>query len=636
MTRTLDQKTVDSLNNPNSPARMCIRGHEDIQHIESLPIEQLIPAETTYECIRIIAEENPDKTAIVMMADGDPAEPTINYSYKEYLAQTTAAANLFHAVSSEKPVVAMVMPILPEGFFTAWGGCTAGTMCPINPYLEPELIASILNLIGATTLVTTQSHGPSAADALDKITSACLSLEQVWLVDSDNPENDFATALKTQNSENLVFSPPQNGDSDSIYLPTGGTTGAPKLVRLSHRSQLLNAWISSAIMGSDEDEVLGIGMPLFHVGGLLMLGLHATIMGQTLLLLTDQGFRNPGIVNNFWEISRKLGMTSLIATPTTAAQLLSQPESASTGHKVRTFTSGGSTIPVELGKKFNEKFGIHLRETWGATEFHGFLGCMPNDIDPKYGSVGLRIPFHDVRCFILDDDNNYIREAAHGEIGVIAAKGPCVSKGYYRPEKNKEFFIANTPDGDIWGSSGDVGYIDSEGYIWLTGRKKDLIIRGGHNIDPRMIEEVLVSHPSVQLAAAIGYPDALKGELPVAYVQLREGQNTTAEELINLCREKVQERAAVPVDIFIIPQLPLTAVGKIFKPDLRLDSIVRLAKKAAEEIDPAWSTQLRFSSEYENGKPCIFVQLVDNRNGDKKTEKLLKILKSYPFNTKVS
>jgi len=635
MKNTLDHKTQTPRQISPVPARMRIRGHEDIQHIGTLYLEQLLPAETTYDCLRAVAEQNPDKTGILMMEDPDPSVDCLRYSYKDYLANVTAAANLFNSVSSDKPVIAMILPILPEAFFTAWGGCTAGTLCPINPYLEPDLIISILNLIGATTLVTTQSHGPSAADALDKITSACPTLEQVWLVDSDNPDNDFAQALKTQSADKLTFTPTHHGDSDSIYLPTGGTTGAPKLVKLNHRSQLLNAWVASAIMGSDEDEVVGIGMPLFHVGGLLMLGLRATLLGQTLLLLTDHGFRNPGIVSHFWEISRKLGMTSLIATPTTAAQLLSQPESASTGHKVRTFTSGGSTIPVELGKKFHQKFGIHLREVWGATEFHGFLGCMPNDIEPKYGSVGLSIPFHDVRCFILDDDNNYIREATPGECGVIVAKGPCVSAGYYRPEKNHEYFVANPPDGDIWGSSGDVGYIDEDGYIWLTGRKKDLIIRGGHNIDPRMIEEVLVSHPAVQLAAAIGYPDAVKGELPVAYVQLRDGQDATANELINLCRENVQERAAVPVNIFIIPQMPLTAVGKIFKPDLRLDAIERLARTTAEGIDSDWAGTISISTGHEGGKPCLNLAFPEDSGSDQRADKLVETLGLYPFKTQV-
>jgi fatty-acyl-CoA synthase len=132
------------------------------------------------------------------------------------------------------------------------------------------------------------------------------------------------------------------------------------------------------------------------------------------------------------------------------------------------------------------------------------------------------------------------------------------------------------PDSDKWVNSGDLGMVDSDGYIWLHGRQKDIIIRGGHNIDPSLIEDVLNRHPAVQIAAAVGQPDSLKGELPIAYVQLRKGVSVTPDELLALCRKEVVERAAAPADVIVIDEIPVTAVGKVFKPALRRDAIQRV------------------------------------------------------------
>jgi fatty-acyl-CoA synthase len=133
---------------------------------------------------------------------------------------------------------------------------------------------------------------------------------------------------------------------------------------------------------------------------------------------------------------------------------------------------------------------------------------------------------------------------------------------------------------DGWLDSGDLGRLDQDGYLWLTGRSKDLIIRGGHNIDPIVIEEALVRHPAVETAAAVGLPDAYAGEVPIAFVQLKAGVQATPDELREFCRQEIPERAAVPVQVVPIPQMPLTGVGKIFKPALRLDAAQRAFQAA--------------------------------------------------------
>lgn len=184
-----------------------------------------------------------------------------------------------------------------------------------------------------------------------------------------------------------------------------------------------------------------------------------------------------------------------------------------------------------------------------------------------------------MKVAVLDGEGNYLRDAAPNEVGNLCLKGPTVFKGYLQQDRNRDIWI-----GDGWFNTGDLGRIDEDGYIWLTGRSKDLIIRGGHNIDPQMIEEALHRHPAVALAAAVGKPDAKAGELPVAYIQLKPGASASEEELLEHASRHVPERAAVPKDIWLIESMPVTAVGKTFKPALRLDAIRRVLEEESRRI----------------------------------------------------
>jgi fatty-acyl-CoA synthase len=175
-------------------------------------------------------------------------------------------------------------------------------------------------------------------------------------------------------------------------------------------------------------------------------------------------------------------------------------------------------------------------------------------------------------------------EAAPGAEGVLAISGPCVTPGYLDSTRNSELFFDSPPSAERWLNSGDLCMIDAEGYVWHRGRTKDLIIRGGHNIDPLPIETALLEHPAVLHAAAIGEPDRDKGEMPIAYVQLRPGMSVNESELLDHCRNEITERAATPRTVRIIEAMPLTAVGKIFKPDLRLDAIRHCVRNVAARL----------------------------------------------------
>jgi fatty-acyl-CoA synthase len=209
-------------------------------------------------------------------------------------------------------------------------------------------------------------------------------------------------------------------------------------------------------------------------------------------------------------------------------------------------------------------------EGYGMTEVHCYSTMNPLHGERRSGSVGLRLPYVQLRIADVAPDGTIRRDCATGEIGHVLMRGPQVTPGYLDRRHDKGAMLA-----DGWLDSGDLGRLDADGYVWLTGRSKDLIIRGGHNIDPVVIEEALNRHPAVETAAAVGLPDTYAGEVPMVYVQLRPGATATSEELREFCRKEIPERAAVPVQVVPIPVMPVTGVGKIFKPTLRLDAAQR-------------------------------------------------------------
>jgi fatty-acyl-CoA synthase len=229
--------------------------------------------------------------------------------------------------------------------------------------------------------------------------------------------------------------------------------------------------------------------------------------------------------------------------------------------------SGAAALPVEVGNRFQERFGMPVCQGYGMTEVHGFATVNPSAGECRSGSVGLRVPYLELKIAEVSPEGEIRRFCGPEEIGHVLMRGPQVFAGYLDPINNPKMMIA-----DGWLDSNDLGRLDSDGYLWLTGRTKDLIIRGGHNIDPEMIEQVLNRHPAVALTAAVGCPDAHAGELPVAFVQPRPGQTFAVPELLAFCRQHIPERAAVPVEIFLLPRIPLTAVGKIHKSVLRREA----------------------------------------------------------------
>jgi fatty-acyl-CoA synthase len=322
-------------------------------------------------------------------------------------------------------------------------------------------------------------------------------------------------------------------------------------------------------------------------------------------------------------------VTQVGSTPTTAAALLGV-DSGRRAPAGFTYWAGASAVPVQISREFAVRFGIPIHEGWGMTEMQGAMIVNPTAVEPRLGSVGIAYPYHRARC-LPPASQDATGSGYAGEVGVLAISGPCVTPGYLDDARTPELFLEAAGDARRWLNTGDLCTIDNEGYIWLRGRSKDLIIRGGHNIDPLTIEDALLSHPAVLVAAAIGEPDRDKGEMPVAYVQLRPGCDATETELLGHCQSEIIERAAAPRAVRILSAMPLTAVGKIFKPALRLDAIQRCVAAVQARLDSSSAV----SVEIRDAGGAITVILRADSVGSDKITALRRELEHYTFGVEV-
>jgi fatty-acyl-CoA synthase len=261
------------------------------------------------------------------------------------------------------------------------------------------------------------------------------------------------------------------------------------------------------------------------------------------------------------------------------AAALAVPPGAADISSLRATAGGGSAIPVAVGQAIQDKLKLPVFEVYGMTETSSVHTIAYPDQPIRLGSVGLPMPYSRVRIVKLDANGHYERDCAPDEIGVVIMAGPGVFSGYLDDVHNKGAFV----DGH-WVNSGDLGRLDADGFLWITGRAKDLVIRGGHNIDPAPIEEIMFQHPAVGFAAVVGQPDAYAGELPVGYVQLKPGASVQPGELEAWVRERTPERAAVPVQVIPVEPMPLTGVGKVFKPQLRWDAATRVFTRVLAQL----------------------------------------------------
>ena len=549
----------------------------DVTAFEEVPYQERIAAASTFDAIKLGAAHNADASAIQFLPNASPEDTPTVISYGQLVARVTQAANMFHALGvGASDVVSFLLPLLPQSFFTLFGAEAAGIANPVNPLLETHQIAEILEAAGTKVLI---ALGPTeGSDIWNKVVEVRGRLKQLKAIVQINGSGDAANsiysfdALISQQPADCLVSGRQIAAGDvAAYFHTGGTTGTPKLVRQTHANQVYQAWACNLMLKSSPGRNLLYGMPLYHVGGALTQTLATFSSGCCLVVLSPAGWRNPAVLKNVWALVERYRPEIFSSVPTVLAASLAVPIGHADISCLRYVGGGGSAIPVAVGKALQDKLNVPVVEVYGMTETASVHTLAYLDRSIRLGSVGHAVPYSRVRVVIVDADGRYQRDCASNEIGVVAMAGPGVFSGYLNDAHNKGAFVEPG-----WVNSGDLGRLDEDGYLWITGRAKDTVIRGGHNIDPAPIEELFFQHPAVGLAAVVGQPDAYAGELPLAYVQLKDGANVAPGELEAWVRERTPERAAVPVEIVLIDPMPVTGVGKVFKPQLRWNAAQRV------------------------------------------------------------
>ena len=559
-----------------SAPRRTIANLADIEAIErEMPWEQRVGHTSAYELIASVAHRVPDKPAIVFLPNGALDDAPITITYGELLRQMTRTANLLHDLKlGATDSVSILLPNLPQMHYLLWGGAVTCISNPINPMLRAPQIAEIIQAAGSRVLVTT---GPDT-ELWDKALSAVRMLSQPVTVlrvgGSETTEAaSFDEALVGCSDERLSSGRKIARGEIAAYFHTGGTTGDPKLAQHTHGGQVFQAWMGN-VLRIEEDDVVLVGLPLFHVAAAYCWGIAVFARGATAVLLSPLGFRTAGVIGNLWKLIDRHRATRVGIVPTIGSALLEVPKAGCDISSVRRFACGAAPLSPEVARAFSSYVGSPLLEGYGLTEASGITHCNPYDGEQRVGSIGLRGPYVESKVFRMGNLGEPV-ECAPGEEGIITVRGPTVMQGYRHARHNAGAFL---PGG--WLNTGDLGYVDQDGYFWLTGRAKDVIIRGGHNISPAWIEEALYQHPAIALAAAVGKPDAYSGEVPVAYVTLKPGTSVDAEQLRAFALERVPERPAAPAEVIILEQMPVTAVGKIFKPTLRYDATRRAIQSA--------------------------------------------------------
>jgi fatty-acyl-CoA synthase len=547
-----------------------IASEEDLRRIEAQPYAAFMAHSSVFSALGAAAAQHPQRRALSYIQSAAHEDKHLSWTYEAFIADVRRAANLFRELAGDAEArVAMLLPAIPQAYFTLWGAETAGTICPINYLLSEAHIGELIRASGASILV---ALGPNPdLDIWSKVPGlrqSCPNLLHVLAVGGAPGALDFEAVHRAKRGNSLTFDPGIAAGTRAALFHTGGTTGAPKLAQHTHGNQLHASWGAAQMYAMTSDDVIINGFPLFHVAGSFVFGLSALLSGAEVLLPTLLGMRNAEFVRRYWEVVQRHRVTLLAAVPTVISTLLGTPCGSADIGVVRALLTGGSPLPPELATAFEDSFGIPVRNILGMTECAGVISIEPFHAPRIPGSCGLRLPYTSV---VASPEGAAAQPCPPGQSGILRVRGPNVGPGYTDARRN-----AATFSDDGWLTTGDIGHIGEDGRIYITGRAKDVIIRSGHNIEPGVIEDALMRHEDVEFAAAVGEPDEYAGEIPVAFVVLKPGSNLDMLQLVEFAARHIPERPAVPKRIDVLSSLPLTAVGKVYKPALRLRAIERV------------------------------------------------------------
>ncbi|HBZ82399.1 MULTISPECIES: AMP-binding protein [Brevibacillus] len=530
------------------------------------------------------AASYPDNNAIYFMGK--------TISYRELLELSYRFANALVERGVQKGErVAIMLPNTPQAVISYYGVLFAGaTVVMTNPlYTERELIHQLEDS-GAQTIITLDLLYKRVAQVRSStplkrifVTSIgdFLPLLKKWLYplvqkkQGHNPQVTYGADVEPflsviKESAVKPVQVPVDPDKDIALLQyTGGTTGVAKGVMLTHANLIANAIQCQAVLyklKKGGERILGV-LPLFHVYGM------TTVMNKGICIAAEIILVPKFEVKQIFEMIDKRKPTLFPGAPTMYIALINHPDLKNHDlSSIDACVSGSAPLPIEVKLKFEELTGGKLVEGYGLTEASPVTHSNPIWEKSITGSIGM--PWPDTDCRIIDTATG--EELPQGEIGELAVKGPQVMLGYWnRPEDT----AAVLKDG--WLLTGDVGYMDENGYFYIVDRKKDMIIAGGFNIYPREVEEVLFEHPAIQEAAVIGVPDPYRGETVKAFIVFKDGKQASEEELEAHCRQKLAAYK-IPRKYEVRTELPKTMVGKVLRRQLQEEDKAR--RETQEEI----------------------------------------------------
>ena len=505
------------------------------------------------------AERLPDKTALIF------ADRTFTYRQLEYLTDRTA--NGLKALGVKKGHrVTLFAQNSAEWVQSYIGIAKAGAVInPVNAMLTADELAYVVKDCGAKVLITTSERAKAVSDLRKDG-----SLDHVIVLSGVPPEGAISFTDLLAEQADSVEAAGNAPEELSTICYTSGTTGFPKGAMLSHESVVLSAAMTAAMNVRTEHDIQFTALPLAHVYGTVVMNL-SFMLGLTFVMLERFDTRQA------LESIPRHKVTIMDGVPTMYLYMLSHPDFGNYDlSSLRTSVVGGQAMPPAKAVEWLERVGTPILELWGMTELAG-PGIMQHSyVDNRLGSVGILMPFMHGR---IVDRADPAKTLPAGEVGELMVKGPYTMLGYYGNEKATKEAIE--PDG--WLHSGDLCKTDADGYFYIVDRKKDMILTAGYNVYPAEIERVIISHPAVAMVGVGSRPDPQKGEIPKAYIVLKNGATADANGIIEFCRNHLAAYK-VPREVQFVPALPTTSSGKIMRRELKtLDSDT----EAKQEVEAA-------------------------------------------------
>ncbi len=585
--------------------------------------------ESTYQLLLDAARAWPDGVAMQWIPDPGDYTRRLDWTYAQLAGTVTRIANALTAVGVRRGDAVTLSSVNTSMLYAATLAAeAAGIAAPVNPALSSERITELIRRTGSRVLVAAGPElDPQLWQRLVEVArqagmTAVLALRPDGargtppLLDGDAPAGHAPDSrgpvvayldevIAGQPAGRLAGADPPTADDLAAFVHTGGTTGAPKIAAHTHANQLACGRGIAVCSGLAAGEGMLGGLPLFHVNALIVTGIAPMFSGARVVWPGPAGYRDKALYTRFWTIVEHYQIAAMSAVPTVYGTLAQVPVDADIS-TLRVPIVGASPLPSSVREAFARHTGRHLLEGYGLTE----ATCASTWTRPgqeRPGSVGRALPGQQVKAVRIGDGP--WADCGPGETGVLVIGGPAVFAGYVTdpapggPRVSREGIVR-----DGWLDTGDLGRVDAGGFVSLTGRAKDLIIRGGHNIDPRVIEEALLRHPGVRAAVAVGRPDRHAGEIPVAYVVPAGPGRFDEADLLAWAADAIDEPAARPKRIYPVTEIPVTAVGKQFKPALAADAAVRAITDA---LDAAGLPDARATAAHEDGRLVVTVTGAD-------------------------